>query len=190
MLDKSPTERSFGHRRMGCNVPFPRGQLTRNNLRGLATMRDVVLFSFLIIIFCGTGTPVDRSLDPEGTSQGSLFWQLTLIAFFFVGFVSQLSTPRAWGKIIKSLTPLLPIFLWILLSISWSDFPDISMRRAIRFAIEAISLVCFAAAYPDQYRILRIIFLSFGLVVLIDIVLLAFPEVSYTSGGYAGIHDG
>ena len=62
------------------------------------------------------------------------------------------------------------------------------MRRAIRFAIEAISLVCFAAAYPDQYRILRIIFLSFGLVVLIDIVLLAFPEVSYPFGGYAGIH--
>lgn len=147
-------------------------------------MRDVVLFSFLIFMFYRTSTN-----DLEGISQGSLFWQLTLIAFFFVGFVSQLSTPRAWGKIKKSLTPLLPIFLWILLSISWSDFPDISMRRAIRFAIEAISLVCFAAAYPDQYRILRIIFLSFGLVVLIDIVLLAFPEVSlYTVGGYAGIH--
>src|SRR5262245_31996858 len=92
MLDKSPTERSFGHRRMGCNVPFPRGQLTRNNLRGLATMRDVVLFSFLIIIFFGIETPVDPRLDAEGTSQGSLFWQLTLIAFFFVG-LSQLSTP-------------------------------------------------------------------------------------------------
>src|SRR5262245_30258660 len=176
MLDKSPTERSFGHRRMGCNVPFPRGQLTRNTLRGLATIRDVVLFSFLTIIFC-PGRPVDQS--PEGISQGWLFWQLTLIAFFFVGFVSQLSTPRAWGKIIKSLSPLLLIFLWIFLSISWSDVPDTSMRRAIRFAIEAISLVCFAAAYTDQYRILRIIFLSLGLVVLIDIVLLAFPEVSY-----------
>src|SRR5262245_40493552 len=162
MLYKSPTERSFGHRRMGCNVPFPRGQLTRNNLRGLATMRDVVLFSFLISIYLsGTTTPVDRTLATTGLSQGSLFGQLTLIVFFFVGFVSQLSTPRAWGKIIKSLTPLLPIFLWILLSISWSDFSDISMRRAIRFSIEAISLACFAAAYPDQYRILRIIFLSF-----------------------------
>jgi exopolysaccharide production protein ExoQ len=165
-------------------------------LRGLAAIRDVVLFSFLIIIFSGNFTrlpfyiaPPDLSFDPYRTSQGSLLGQLILIAFFLVGFVLQLYTPRPSGKIIKSLAPLFFILLWMLLSITWSDFPDISMRRAIRFLMEVISLVCFAAAYPDQYRILRIIFLSFGLMVLIDIVLLAFPEVSYTSIGYAGMHE-
>ena len=152
-------------------------------------MRDLVLFSYLIVIFAGHFAAANSADDFDHYSaQSSLFWQLNTIVVFCVGFYSMYCTPRAWSEIIKALKPMLPLLFWILLSITWSDFPDLSMRRAVRFLMEVIALVCFAAAYPDPYRILRIIFLSFAIVVLLDVVLLAFPKISYMSIGYAGIH--
>lgn len=163
---------------------------------GMAIVRDTVLFLYLFVIFAGyifkLGQPrSDLTFDPYAAGEGSIFEQIRVGVFLCVGiwlqFVTQNSW-RSWNNIISILRLFTPLLFWILFSIVWSDFPDISMRRGLRFLIEFIALICFAATYSDQYRLLRVVFLCFGFIVILDIALFALPDVSYTPIGYAGVH--
>lgn len=157
----------------------------------LAILRDAVLFFYLTVIFSGNiSAPLEprvlTPLDISKVGQGAFFWQFIGVMLLCVGI--GLQSRGSWRKFSRVLWPYWPIIIWIFLSVIWSDFPYISGRRVIRFFIEVTALICFATAYQDQYRLLRVVFLSFGFIVLLDVALLA-TSASYTPIGYAGIHD-
>jgi exopolysaccharide production protein ExoQ len=165
---------------------------TRTISPALAMVRDTVLFFYLTVIFAGNiSAPLQpRTLpqvDLSTAGQGSFIWEMIVVLFLCIGL--GLQSQGSWKKVVNALQPFWPLVIWILLSIAWSDFPEITLRRSVRFFMEVTSLICFAAAYPDQYRLLRVVFLSFGLILLLDIALIAIPDASFTPIGYAGIHD-
>lgn len=155
----------------------------------LSFVRDTTLFAYFIIIFTAIdllipGTPATEELS----SAGSLFWQIATTIFFGVGILLQITRQPSLRRVIVMATPLVPILIWIILSVTWSEFPDYTIRRGVRIAIEIIATILFAAAYRDQYKFLRVIYISLGAIVLADMAFLSMPDKSFGLDGYAGVH--
>ena len=160
----------------------------------LSFIRDSALFAYLIFIFTahidllyafGDGRAVAMKTQ---LVEGSLFSQIMVSILFGVSILLQFAGQTPVRRIVLTAVPLLPIMIWIGLSVMWSDFQDVSVRRAARLVMEMTTIILIAAAYQDQYKLLRVIYLNFSLIVMADIALLSVPEISFTPIGYAGAH--
>jgi exopolysaccharide production protein ExoQ len=154
-------------------------------------IRDSALFVFLLLnftaislVFLTEGSRELRDLSLEG----SLFWQIAVSGFLGVSILLQISGQTSVRQTIAVAAPLVPMMIWIILSVTWSDFPDFSIRRAVRFEMETITMILIASAYRDQYKLLRVIYLSFAFILILDIAFLGMPDLSFTPIGYAGVH--
>lgn len=157
----------------------------------LSFIRDSALFAWLVINFTAVsflflnGGNAD---SPDLSMEGSLFWQIVIPIFLGIGILLQIFGQTTIRRLIVVAAPLMPMMIWIILSVTWADFPDFSIRRAVRFELETIALILFAASYGDQYKFLRIICLSFAFILVLDVVFLSMPDISFTPIGYAGVH--
>jgi exopolysaccharide production protein ExoQ len=156
-------------------------------------LRDLPLFVFLVfnsaqgltpLVLGVDGTPGSTTLDPE---SGNLFTQLLIMWVIGSLFLWHTLNRFSLKLFLLQIWPLVPIAIWILASVVWSDYPDISLRRAIRFFLEVIAMVLFAAAYRDQIKILRVIYAGFAAVILLDLAMLGSAQ-AYSSIGFVGIH--
>jgi O-antigen ligase len=92
------------------------------------------------------------------------------------------------GKIALALIPLFPIAVWMLLSARWSEFPDLTVRRSAREAIELVSLSLVAMSFSEERSLLRVIYWSFLFTLLLNVLSLAFPGRSFSEGTFYGIY--
>jgi O-antigen ligase len=85
---------------------------------------------------------------------------------------------------------LLPLMIWLMLSIYWSAYPDLTTRRALREALEIVSVVLLMHTYSRPTEALRITYWSFVTILALDLASLPFPSFSYSSfpSGFVGIH--
>src|SRR5262245_47301596 len=155
-------------------------------------IRDVTVFAYLIANFTAISIPFSAfSAVEQDLSEGSLFWQILVPSFLGIALLLTIYGPTSFRQIATIAVPLAPILIWILLSAMWSDFPDVTIKRAVRTTMESGTAVLLAAAYRDQYSLLRVIYFAFCSIITIDIALLAVPELSYPFGldfGYTGFH--
>ena len=100
----------------------------------------------------------------------------------------QVSSRTGLRQIAAVAIPLAPILIWILLSFTWSHFPDVTIRRSIRIVMETATALLFAATYREQYKLLRVIYLTFCTITAIDVALLAAPDLSFSPEGFTGVH--
>ena len=157
----------------------------------LSFIRDSVLFVWLVINFTTASLLFSsgESTDTLASSlETSLFWQIAVLIFLSIGIFLQIFGQTPVRRIIVIAAPLIPMMIWIILSVTWSDFPDFSIRRVVRFELEAIAVILFATAYADQYKLLRVIYLSFAFILALDVAFLSIPDHSFTPIGYAGAH--
>src|ERR1019366_7895739 len=90
--------------------------------------------------------------SPDLSLEGSLLWQIAVLIFFGIGILLQIFGQTPIRRMIAVAAPLMPMMIWIILSVTWSDFPEFSIRRAVRFEMETITMVLIASAYRDQYK--------------------------------------
>lgn len=153
-------------------------------------LRDGALLAYLILsLTANVDLLILREAQTFGEVPGtSLFSQVTAACFLSVGVFLQVANRWPVRRLILAAAPILLMIIWVLLSVTWSDFPDVSVRRAGRLAVETTTVILFATSYRDQYRLLRVIYFSFGFILAADIALLSIPDLSFTLTGYAGVH--
>jgi O-antigen ligase len=81
-----------------------------------------------------------------------------------------------------------PILLIIALSPAWSDYPELTIRRASHELIEAVALALLAASFSNARPMLTIFFRAFFAIGCLDLLSSALFSQSFTDLGFAGIH--
>jgi len=155
--------------------------------------RNVLIYIFIFFLTIPPainligGRPDEfSSLDPTGNAM----WQIIdLFAFANCFVIARYSnvTPRL---LFFCLLPFVGMFLWSLLSITWSEYPWLTMRRSSRMIIEVVSFVILALSIPTNEEVLRILFRVFFVINLLNIISIVDPSISQTSLGFAGVHGG
>jgi exopolysaccharide production protein ExoQ len=161
--------------------------------------RDLLIFFLFLLQFAPGALGLVTSqrgaaLDYSGSSidhtetGGSLLWQVTLFVSFANAFflASLLRVPvRAFALAIG---PILPLVVWSLMSVVWSDHPDLTIRRSVRMAIELVTLTYLGLMFRSPDRLIFVLYRLFLLVLALDVAFIAIPSVSNTPLGYAGVH--
>ncbi|RYE62050.1 MAG: O-antigen ligase family protein, partial [Oxalobacteraceae bacterium] len=93
------------------------------------------------------------------------------------------------SRVLTIALPFIPFLIWALLSITWSEYPGISLRRSARLVIEMTGVLLLAMSYAKEpERFIRIFFYVCLGIVAIDLVILPIPSYSWTQIGYVGLH--
>ncbi len=155
--------------------------------------RNLLLYGFLFHLFAfqASGLFPDESGSTEAisTAAGNLFNQLVLPAALLAtcSLVRQYRVPVR--VLSAAILPMAPLLLVILLSTTWSEYPDLTIRRASHELVEATTLALLATCFSDGKVVLRIVFRAFVIIGCLDLLsVAAFPE-TLTARGFAGIHS-
>ena len=152
--------------------------------------RDFLLYGVFTFVFgidgllqSGGGS---YALSSAGNVVTQAFWFIVLANSLLLAVLYRSKLP----ELLWVMGWLLPVMVWIIASYYWSAFPDLTIRRAGRELIECASIVLLISTYPQRTGALRILFLSFLTVLIMDLASIAFPSFSYSSfpAGFMGIH--
>ena len=138
------------------SIPLPaRNVILRSagsDVWGRPSQSACLRLRFLSIRIHGARPSVWRQARPAGSTSsdaGNAFNQLILPAMFFatciVARIYRISARRLW----RALIPMAPFLLVMVLSTLWSDYPELTLRRASRELLEAIALVMLAACFSN-----------------------------------------
>lgn len=138
---------------------------------------------------------LDGLLSPGGSidvvnADSSPTTQAAALALFAWSLISAYADRTRLSSVLRGLLPLLPFLVWALISFFWSSFPDLTLRRSLRLAIEATSFVLAAQALRREDNVLRTLFGAFLLVAALDFISLAIPQMSFKDrwGYFSGVH--
>jgi exopolysaccharide production protein ExoQ len=154
--------------------------------------RNLVLCAFILYLYAFRAPELVfgvSQVDADTSSgAGNLFNQLTIPAMFLAvcGLVHAYRIParRLWN----TLAPMAPFLVVIALSAVWSEYSELTIRRASNELLQAISLALLAACFSSATAMLAVLFRGFLIVGCLDLLSSAlFPE-SITDLGFAGIH--
>jgi exopolysaccharide production protein ExoQ len=152
--------------------------------------RNALLALFLLPQFIQPLLPIlSGNLDQTlADSSANPVWQaivgFVLLSSVLLSFVFRVQLRR----IIWVLWPMIPMSLWIFLSYSWSAYPDLTLRRGIRFVAELASVAILGLTFKDRKDIVKVLYWTFFLVNVLDVGSLAVPSLSFTSIGFGGVH--
>ena len=158
-------------------------------------IRNLLLYGFLFHLFAFRATSLffgSGLTDPNNalSDEGNLFNQLAFPAAFFAVciLVYTYSTPaRVFGA---ALIPMAPLLLMTVLSAGWSDYPELTIRRASREVLEATALGLLATCFSNSNIVLAIFFRAFLVITCLDLFSSAvFPD-AFEVTGFMGTHDG
>jgi O-antigen ligase len=126
------------------------------------------------------------SLSGAGNTINQVFSSAAFLNAVLLAVLYQVPLQKIW----HTARWLLPLMIWIILSVYWSAYPDITLRRAIREEFEVFSLILLICTYSYRIEPLRILFLSFATTALLDFASLAVPSFSFSSNppGFQGFH--
>ena len=166
----------------------------RDEDRASATMfRNLLLYGLLFHLFAfqasGLFPDVSGSSAPVLSDAGNLFNQLVLPAALLAAclLVRQYRVPVR--VLLAAIIPIAPLLLVIALSTAWSEFPELTIRRASHELVEASTLALLATCFSDPREVLAIFFRAFVIIGCLDLFSAAiFPE-TLTARGFAGIHS-
>ena len=157
-----------------------------------STLRDVLLYVVIFRFFAFRATDLWFGIDTadlDGSSDaGSAFNQLILPAMFLAvcAVVHLFRIPVR--RLLAALLPAAPLLLMIALSPTWSDYPELTIRRASHELIEALSLALLATTFSNATVMLRIFFRAFLAIGCLDLMSSVMFSQSFTDLGFAGIH--
>jgi exopolysaccharide production protein ExoQ len=155
-------------------------------------LRNLLVYGFVFYLFAFTAP--DLLFGPSNASgntssdAGNTFNQLILPALFFATCIAvhtyRISARRLW----RTLIPMAPFLLVMMLSTLWSDYPELTLRRASREFLEAIALVMLAACFSNARVLLGVLFRAFLIIGGLDLLSSVIFTDSFTDLGFAGIH--
>ncbi len=148
----------------------------------------VSLFAIFLILPPAINLVSGRFDQTVYDSSGNTVWQvIEFLAFanciIIAGF---LGIKRS--LFLFCIFPFVGMLIWIMLSATWSEFPDLTIRRGGRVIIEVVSFAILALSFPNDQGVLRTLFRIFLAINLADIISIAIPTISQTDLGFAGLH--
>lgn len=171
------------------------GPPDRENDQNVAALfRNLLLFGLLLYLFTSEAGSLfthesESDLVADASSDaGNLYNQLVLSAAFFATCILVYAHRVPVRVVWATMMPMAPMLLLIALSTMWSDYPELTVRRASHEIIEVTTLALLASCFSSATVVLRIFFLAFLTIGILDIFsAVAFPD-SLTVLGFAGIH--
>jgi exopolysaccharide production protein ExoQ len=157
-----------------------------------SVFRNLLLCGFILYLFALTAPDlvfgISKAEADTSSAAGNLFNQLIvpamLLAVCILVYAYRISAQRVWN----ALLPMAPFLLVIVLSAIWSEYPDLTIRRASRELIEVIALAMLAACFSNARVMLAVLFRAFLIVGCLDLLSYALFPDSLTTLGFAGIH--
>ena len=163
-------------------APAARNQPRAKPYRQIDLLRDAMLVLYIVYQLSG-GL---HALFFSGAA--SALNQLMSFALLGVGILCCLFDRVRFARVMQGAWPfLLPLAL-IMVSVLWSDYPSIALKRAVRFAVDLAGFVLLISAYRNSRQFLRTVWIAFSILLVLDVLALAKPSMSITPLGYAGIH--
>jgi len=159
-----------------------------------AVFRSLLLYGFILYLFAFTAPDllfgVGTAEADTSSAAGNLFSQLIVPAMFFAAcslvHVYRISARRLW----RALAPMAPFLLVVMLSALWSEYPELTIRRASNELLQATALALLAACFSNATAMLAALFRAFLIIGCLDLLSYAFFPESITDLGFAGIHGG
>lgn len=160
--------------------------IARSAATPAAFFRDAALIFYLLyacapLLFSFGGGAVQN-----GDVQGSLLNQLVVVGALGVGLATAMALKP--DRPMRGTGALIFLCLLALLSVTWSAYPDLALRRALRLTLESVTLILLVSGYRDPFSLLRVVAIAGIIVILLDIVMLPMPG-SFSAIGYRGIHS-
>jgi len=155
---------------------------------GLASRGHTLLAgAFLLYTFIGTRPFSDTSV--AGRTDGNILDRVAVIGMVL------LALKLLWDQRGTALTCLghnLPLFGLVgfaCLSITWSDYPDLTLRRGMLLAFLTVIAMAIAVGVSDLRRFHTFLFVSMTGVVLFNLIgTVAMPSMSITDIGVKGVY--
>ncbi|HEX7895771.1 MAG TPA: O-antigen ligase family protein [Terriglobales bacterium] len=164
------------------------------NQRFATTVRNLLLYGVLLHLFAFSAidlfsSPTESELVADASSDaGNLYNQLVVPAAFFtvcfLVYAHRVPRRALWAVMI----PTAPMLLLIALSTLWSEYPELTIRRAFHEIIEVTTLALLATCFSSATDVLKIFFRAFLVMGCLDLLAGALFSESITSIGFAGIH--
>lgn len=161
-----------------------------NGISIFASYGELLLFILFLYYFgcfnifsIGNATPANLADD-----SGNLFTQLYFLFLFFNSIFLLGKMRVRLSDVWRAIIPALPLLFWAILSVLWSQFPDLTVRRAGRLFVEFGTLTFLVMSIGDATRVLRVLILATFLVIGLDFFVAVFVPASFTAIGFAGVH--
>jgi O-antigen ligase len=157
----------------------------------LDMIRNLLLYGFLFHLFGSTSLffGADQVANNAVSTEGNLLNQLAVPAAFLAAciLVYAYETPARVFR--AALIPMTPLLLMAVLSAAWSDYPDLTIRRAFHEILETTALGLLATCFSNPNIVLRIFFRSFLIIGCLDLFSAAMFPDAFSEIGFAGIHE-
>jgi O-antigen ligase len=121
-------------------------------------------------------------------SSGNTFWQAFVVLALGNGFLLAACFRRPLRFIWKGLWPFIPMICLISLSIMWSEYPLLTLRRGARLSLELTLLATLVSTFDVPDRMLKLLFRVFLAITLADVLSLALFPAAWGYLGFSGVH--
>jgi exopolysaccharide production protein ExoQ len=147
-----------------------------------------LLVSFLLYIFVGTA-PMDDP-DPLAITDGNSLDRLATLALAGLGCLVIARNARTALAIARRSWLLLLLLGWIALSVVWSDFPGLTLRRAVATIFMGIACFAIAVGSDSLRRVVAVTAVVLTVVILANVaVFVAVPSFAITDLGVRGFYQ-
>jgi exopolysaccharide production protein ExoQ len=157
-----------------------------------AVFRNLLLYGFLFHLFASQAASLFSGVsdsDADSSSDaGSLYNQVVLPAMFLTVCILVYAYRIRVRVLLAAIIPMGPLLLVIALSTAWSEYPELTIRRASHELVEATTLALLAACFSNANVMLAIFFRAFLILGCLDLLSSAIFPGSFTELGFAGIH--
>lgn len=158
----------------------------------LGVVRDLLLCGFILYLFAFKASDlwfgVSKVEADTSSAAGNLFNQLIIPAMFFAVCLLVRASRISARRLKHALVPMAPFLLVIMLSVVWSDYPELTIRRASNELLQTTALALLAACFSSATAMLGALFRAFLIIGCLDLLAYAFFPDSITDLGFAGIH--
>lgn len=148
----------------------------------------LLLLSFLLYIFVGI-SPLDDP-DPSVVTEGNRFERLAMLALASLGILVIARNVRTALAVARRSWPLWLLLCWIALSVVWSDFPGLTLRRALATIFMGIACFAIAVGSDSLRRVVAVTAVVLTGVILANIaVFMIVPSFAITDLGVRGLYQ-
>lgn len=154
-----------------------------------ATAHAALTVGYLLLVFVGLHPFPMGASDLDARADGDAVTRLVTFGLLFFSLPILVHYRRDAIVCVKNNMLLYAVVAVAGLSIFWSAFPELTLKRSIVLLIYAIAATAIAAGTTDLRRFHTILFAVLALVAVVDLASgLAWPARAVTPDGFRGLH--
>lgn len=147
-----------------------------------------LLLGYLLYAFVGTHPLADASAQDR--IEGSPLDRIAVLGMFALSLAVFWAHRRQAWTCLRGTIGLVVVVGFCLLSVRWSNFPDLTLRRSLLFFFLTFTAVAIAASVNDLRRLHTILFVTLTGVIMLNLVAVAaMPSVAISDIGVRGLYS-